>query len=312
MGLDGLDELAAHRIERIEAGERILEDRADPGATHLAHLLVRQIVDALALEPDLARGDAAGRLEQADDGVAGQRLARARLAHHAQHLARRDVERYVVDGHQRAAPRREFDAKVLHLEQRRVVRGGNHQRSFGLRASRSQSPSRLTASTRAASVTPGKTVIHHSPDCSNSLPSRISVPRDGCVEGRTTPRNERGASEMIARPSLMVAITSTGPVTLGSTWRTMIRVGDRPMTRAACTYSLFFSTRTEPRTVRAYWTQKLSPMAPMMTNSAISSCLCTEIRPRTTPSISSATRMAGNVSCTSAMRMITASVAPPT
>src|SRR5207302_1999710 len=68
MGLDGLDELAADGIERIEAGQRILEDGADPGAAHLAHLLVGQVVNAPSFEPDLARGDAAGRLEQADDG----------------------------------------------------------------------------------------------------------------------------------------------------------------------------------------------------------------------------------------------------
>ena len=107
-------------------------------------------------------------------------------------------------------------------------------------------------------------------------------------------------------------MTNTGPVTFGSTWRTMIRTGDSPITRAAWTYSLFFSTSTEPRTVRAYCTQNDRPIAPMITNSAISSCFCTEIRPRTTPSINSATRIAGNVSCTSAIRMITASVAPPT
>ena len=186
-----------------------------------------------------------------------------------------------------------------------------HSSQFRVEASRSQSPRRFTASTRAASVTPGKTVIHQSPDCRTSLPRRISVPSDGWVEGSPTPRKESVASVMMARPRLMVAITSTGPVTLGSTWRTMIRTGDRPITRAAWTYSLFFSTRTEPRTVRAYCTQKLRPMAPMMTNMAISSWRCTEMMPRTTPSISRATRIAGKVSWTSATRMITASIAPP-
>ena len=52
-------------------------------------------------------------------------------------------------------------------------------------------------------------------------------------------------------------------------------------------------------------------MAPTMTKIAISSWRCTEMMPRTTPSISSATRIAGKVSWTSAMRMITASTAPP-
>ena len=40
------------------------------------------------------------------------------------------------------------------------------------------------------------------------------------------------------------------------------------MTRAACTYSLFFSTSVEPRTVRAYCTQFEMPIAKISTNSA--------------------------------------------
>jgi hypothetical protein len=53
--------------------------------------------------------------------------------------------------------------------------------AFGLRASRSQSPSRLTASTSAASVAPGKATIHQSPENRYLLPIEISVPSDGCV-----------------------------------------------------------------------------------------------------------------------------------
>ncbi len=91
MRADRLDELAADRVERIERRERILEDRADPAAADLAHRVVWQLVDAPAVEPDLARGDASRRLEQADDRRAGQRLAGAGLADDAQHLAGRDV-----------------------------------------------------------------------------------------------------------------------------------------------------------------------------------------------------------------------------
>ena len=99
-------------------------------------------------------GDAPGRLEQADDGGAGQRLAGARLADHAEDLARRDVERDVVEREQRAAPGRELDAQVADFEQRRI--GMRYQRSFGLSASRSQSPSRLTASTISTSIDAGE------------------------------------------------------------------------------------------------------------------------------------------------------------
>ena len=49
----------------------------------------------------------------------------------------------------------------------------------------------------------------------------------------------------------------------------MIANGETPITRAACTYSLFFSTITEPRTVRAYCTQKLRPMEKTSTESVV-------------------------------------------
>ncbi len=71
--------------------------------------LGRQVVDALAAQQHFAARDAAGRLDQPDDGRAGDRFAGAGFADHAEHLARRDVERDVVDRGQRAAPGREFD-----------------------------------------------------------------------------------------------------------------------------------------------------------------------------------------------------------
>ena len=63
VGEDGLGELAADRVERIERGQRVLEDHADAPAAHPAHVLGPQIVDALAVEQDLAAREAAGRLE---------------------------------------------------------------------------------------------------------------------------------------------------------------------------------------------------------------------------------------------------------
>src|SRR5258708_19302435 len=108
------------------------------------------MVDALAGEEDAARGDAPGRIDEADDGGAGDRLAGAGLADHAQHLARADREGDVVDRDQRRPPRREFDAQMLDAEQRRRA----HQRSRVLSASRSQSPTRLTATTTSTRPTP--------------------------------------------------------------------------------------------------------------------------------------------------------------
>ena len=77
--------------------------------------LVVEVVDALAFQQDLPAGDAARRLQQADDGRAGERLARAGLADHAQDLAGRDVEGDVVERAQRAAAAGKFDDEVLDL-----------------------------------------------------------------------------------------------------------------------------------------------------------------------------------------------------
>ena len=92
----------------------------------------------------------------------------------------------------------------------------------------------------------------------------------------------------------------------------MIASGRTPMTRAACTYSLLRSTSVEPRTVRAYCTQFDSADGDDQhgdgdARRARSRGSAT----RATPSISSAIRIAGNESCTSATRMMNASTRPP-
>ena len=85
---------------------------------------------------------------------AGQRLAGARLADHAQHLALGDVEGDAVD--RASVPRRVGNSTRGRTSRGRVGSAERHHRSFGLRASRSQSPSRLTESTSTASAMPGK------------------------------------------------------------------------------------------------------------------------------------------------------------
>src|SRR5687768_16883636 len=152
---DGFFELLPDGVERVERGERVLEDDADLAAADAAQLFVAEVVDAPALEAYFARGDAPGRLEEPDHREPGHRFAGAGLAHHAEHFAGRDGEGDRVDCRQDSPAGRELDGQILDLE--------NH-RSFGLNASRSQSPSRFTESTRTTSATPGNTVIHHSPE----------------------------------------------------------------------------------------------------------------------------------------------------
>ena len=95
MQADGLDQLLSDREERVQRGQRILEDRADLAAAHLLHRPVAEPVDAPAADVDLARGDAPRRLEQPQNGKPGHRLAGAGIADDAQDFAGRDAERDV-------------------------------------------------------------------------------------------------------------------------------------------------------------------------------------------------------------------------
>ena len=122
VGADRLDELIADPVERVEAGQRVLKDHADPLAPDVAHFFRRQMVDPLAGELDLAAGDAAGRIEQADDGQARERFAGAGLADHAEHFARGDVEGNAVDRTQRAAAGEELHLEIAHGETGTVIR----------------------------------------------------------------------------------------------------------------------------------------------------------------------------------------------
>src|SRR4030095_5430145 len=107
---DRLLELRAYGVERIQRSERVLEYDPDPAAANAAQLVLREIVDAPALEQDFSGGDASRRLEQPDDGETGERLARARLADEAHDLAGADRKGNGVDGDARRPPGREYTA----------------------------------------------------------------------------------------------------------------------------------------------------------------------------------------------------------
>ncbi len=98
-----------------------------------------------------------GRIDQADDGEPCHGFSGTGFADHAQHLALGDVEGNAVDRVQHLMAGSEFDPQVTHGE------NWFAHLSFGFSASRSQSPSRLIDRISAASASPGKATIHHSP-----------------------------------------------------------------------------------------------------------------------------------------------------
>src|SRR3546814_6175054 len=109
------DVCSSDLVERVQRGLGVLEYHADVAATDAAKLLVRQVVDAAAVEADLAAGNAAGGVQESDHSRAGQRLAGAGLADHAQHLALADLKGDAVDRNQGAAPARDLDRQRQRL-----------------------------------------------------------------------------------------------------------------------------------------------------------------------------------------------------
>src|SRR5271166_3292843 len=97
MRQDGLRQLVADAQQRIEAGQRVLEDHADATPAQRAHSRGRKIVDALAIEPDFAARDVARRIEKSDDGAPGERFSGAGFPDDTKDFARRDIERDPVE-----------------------------------------------------------------------------------------------------------------------------------------------------------------------------------------------------------------------
>jgi hypothetical protein len=116
---NGFDQLLPDSVERVQRGQRILKDGADLAAPYVAHRRMIEVVDALAFEQDLPAGHPPGRLQQADDGRAGQRLARAGFTHDTEDLSRRDIKK--MSSSARNVPRRPGNSTTRFLTCKRLI-----------------------------------------------------------------------------------------------------------------------------------------------------------------------------------------------
>ena len=117
--LDGLHELVADLVERMQRGERVLEDHRDLLAAHLAQLGVVHRQQVAPLEQHLAAERRVAGAGEPEHGEVRDALARARLADDAERLARVDRVGHAVDGAHDAVVGRELHGEVLDLQQRR-------------------------------------------------------------------------------------------------------------------------------------------------------------------------------------------------
>ena len=117
MSLDGLHQLAANGVQRIQRCQRVLKNRPDLAPTNSAHLLVGQMINALTFQDDFASGNATGGFEQTDDGRSCEGFSGARFADNAQDFAGRNIERNIVQRQERAVSRGEFHTQMAHFKQ---------------------------------------------------------------------------------------------------------------------------------------------------------------------------------------------------
>ena len=113
-----LHKLIADGVDRVETGHGVLEDHADPVAAKLAHLLLTEGKDILALKGDGAAGDLAGALQKADDGIGFHALAGAGFAHDAHDLVIAERVGDAVNGLDFTRRGEEGNLEILDLKER--------------------------------------------------------------------------------------------------------------------------------------------------------------------------------------------------
>src|SRR5262249_45244479 len=113
-----LTELPPDGEHWIEARHRLLKDHRDVVAANAPHLLVGEVEKIDAPEADGAGNFSWWFGDQAQDGVGGDRLAAARLAHHRQRLALPHLEGDAIHGPVHAIGSAKMRLQVIDLEQR--------------------------------------------------------------------------------------------------------------------------------------------------------------------------------------------------
>ncbi len=90
--------------------------------------------------------------------------------------------------------------------------------------------------------------MSHHQSCTVPIESDRRFPQLGVGGWMPKPRNDSVLSTRIASATTSVAFTMIGPMQFGSTWRTMMRVFDAPIARAASTNSRSRRASVAPRT----------------------------------------------------------------
>ncbi len=112
-----LADLVADAHDRVQRRHRVLEDKADIAAAHLAQFLVRHLLQVVTIEARRALGNLDLVRQQPHQAQHGEALAAAGLADDAERLALVDVEVDTIDHDRRAVPAVDLDGQAADIEQ---------------------------------------------------------------------------------------------------------------------------------------------------------------------------------------------------
>ena len=114
---DRLDHLRVDAQQRVQGHHGVLEDHGDARSAQPREGRLPGRQEVLAVEHDPARGDAAGLVDQADDGEAGDGLAGPRFADQAEDLAAPEAEIDTVHRSHDPGPGGELGVQSLDAQQ---------------------------------------------------------------------------------------------------------------------------------------------------------------------------------------------------
>ena len=163
----GLGDLPADRVDRVERGQRVLEDHRDGLAVDLLALRLRHLQQVEPAQQDLAGGDdGRRRVDEVHHRRGADALARSALAEDGEGLALVDRPADAVDRLDRSPLGGELDAEVLHLEKGCFCHDHSaavwsRHRSTGSVAMRSQLEKRLSDIVTSMIARPGQKATHH-------------------------------------------------------------------------------------------------------------------------------------------------------
>ena len=141
---DDLHDLVADSVHGVQAGHGVLEDDGDLVAADLAKVLLLHVLDLMAVEPHITTHQLAGVSGKPHNGISGDRLTGAGLAHNAQNIALIHGKGNAVQCLYFARRGEERKAFIFDIKNFLAHFCSPHQFfSFGSKASRRPSPNRL-------------------------------------------------------------------------------------------------------------------------------------------------------------------------